>query len=380
MNNFDLKKFLVENKLTYNSKLLSEAVEVPEWLKGKLADVHGKPGQGSIFAKPIDTVMKTVQQIVDSAKNIDQVANSTGTLTVSSPGIGYNLVLPLEQAMKLPGAKQGEVEKVEGPNKVKVPSVTTTAPLSQFASDKLTVIVRPKKDEAGTVIPNEYIVLSAFPGDPDIPRASEWGGKFAVVIPGGEQGVNEQVDLEKGLEQLLSSAAQSIKSQSKKEQPSKQDGELNEIGALTVGALLAGAPGLLNLLGKVADGIGGFFSSGFKQGGGFKQMSDTQKGTVVGNALKKAGHNLEHKYVESIGGWLQAAFPKRYTNQDVHDKTTKLFDDAHKIYAGLLVGGAIVSGADAVHAVGTVIGGLEGGATALKAKEVIDIAQKITAA
>jgi len=191
MDNFNLKKFLVENKLTYNSRLLAEVVEVPEWLKGKLADVHGKPGQGSIFAKPIDAVMKTVQQVVDGAKNVDQVANSTGTLTVSSPGIGYNLVLPMAQALKLPGAKQGEVEKVEGPNKVKVPSVTTTAPLSQFASDKLTVIVRPKKDEAGTVIPNEYIVLSAFPGDPDIPRASEWGNKFAVIIPGGEQTVDE---------------------------------------------------------------------------------------------------------------------------------------------------------------------------------------------
>jgi len=196
MDNFNLKKFLVENKLTYNSRLLTEAVEVPEWLKGKLADVHGKPGQGSIFAKPIDTVMKTVQQIVDGAKNVDQVANSTGTLTVSSPGIGYNLVLPIEQAKKLPGAKQGEVEKVEGPNKVKVPSITTTAPLSQFASDQLTVIVRPKKDEAGAVILNEYIVLSTFPGDPDIPRASEWGGKYAVIIPGGEQGVNEEADLQ----------------------------------------------------------------------------------------------------------------------------------------------------------------------------------------
>lgn len=191
MENFNLKKFLVENKLTYNSKLLAEAVEVPEWLKGKLADVHSKPGQGSIFAKPIDAVMKTVQQVVDGAKNVDQIANSTGTLTISSPGIGYNLVLPMAQALKLPGAKQGEVEKVEGPNKVKVPSVTTTAPLTQFKSDKLTVIVRPKKDEGGAVIPNEYIVLSAFPGDPDIPRASEWGGKFAVIIPGGEKTVAE---------------------------------------------------------------------------------------------------------------------------------------------------------------------------------------------
>lgn len=182
-NNFDLRKFLTENKLTSNSKVLKEAVEVPQWLNGKLKDVHSKPGQGSIFAKPINDVIKTVQQIVDSAKNIDKVANSTGTLTVSSPGIGYDLVLPLEQALKLPGAKQGQVEKIEGPNKIKVPSVNTTAPLSQFASDKLTVIVRPKKNEAGEVIPNEYIVLSAFPGNPDIPRASEWRNKFAVIIP-----------------------------------------------------------------------------------------------------------------------------------------------------------------------------------------------------
>lgn len=192
--------------------------------------------------------------------------------------------------------------------------------------------------------------------------------------------LNEDINLEKGLEQLLSSAAQNIESQSQKVQPSKQDDELNEIGVLTVGALLAGAPGLLNLLGKVADGIGEFFSSGFKQGGGFKQMSDYEKGTYVGNKLIKKGKKLEHRYMDSIGGWLQAAFPKKYRNQDVHDKTTKLFDDAHKMYAGLLVGGAVVSGVDAVHAVGTVIGGLEGGATALKAKEVIDIAQKIAAA
>jgi hypothetical protein len=61
--------------------------------------------------------MKTVQQVVDGAKNVDQVANSTGTLTVSSPGIGYNLVLPIAQAMKLPGAKQGEVEKLKDQTK-----------------------------------------------------------------------------------------------------------------------------------------------------------------------------------------------------------------------------------------------------------------------
>ena len=179
----------------YKTKL-NEVVEVPTWLKGKLEDVHVKPGQGSIFSKPIDAVLKLAQDALDKESNIDKIANSTGTLTVKSPGIGYNLVLPMEQAKKLPGAKESEVEKIEGPNKIKVPAITTTAPLTQFKSDELTVIVRPKKDEAGAIIPNEYIVLSAFPGDPNIPRASEWEGKYAVIIPGGnkiEEIVNESL-------------------------------------------------------------------------------------------------------------------------------------------------------------------------------------------
>ena len=179
----------------YKTKL-NEVVEVPTWLKGKLEDVHVKPGQGSIFSKPIDAVLKLAQDALDKESNIDKIANSTGTLTVKSPGIGYNLVLPIEQAKKLPGAKESEVEKIEGPNKIKVPAITTTAPLTQFKSDELTVIVRPKKDEAGAIIPNEYIVLSAFPGDPNIPRASEWEGKYAVIIPGGnkiEEIVNESL-------------------------------------------------------------------------------------------------------------------------------------------------------------------------------------------
>jgi hypothetical protein len=162
---------------------LNEAVEVPTWLKGKLEDVHVKLGQGSIFAKPIDSVLKLTQDALNKEVNIDKIANSTGTLTIKSPGIGYNLVLPIDKAKSLPGAKENEVEKVEGPNKIKVPSITTTAPLTQFKSDELTIIVRPKKDETGAIIPNEYIVLSAFPGDPSIPRASEWGGKYAVIIP-----------------------------------------------------------------------------------------------------------------------------------------------------------------------------------------------------
>jgi uncharacterized protein YnzC (UPF0291/DUF896 family) len=165
------------------ANILTEAVEVPSWLAGKLEDVHIKPGQGSIFAKSINDVLKLAQDALDKEQNIDKIANSIGTLTIKSPGIGYNLVLPIDKAKALPGAKESEVEKVEGPNRIKVPAITTTAPMDQFKTDELTVIVRPKKDKSGAIIPNEYIVLSAFPGDPSIPRASEWGGKYAVIIP-----------------------------------------------------------------------------------------------------------------------------------------------------------------------------------------------------
>jgi len=179
-----MKKQLSEFKrMQQLAGIIIEAVEIPTWLKSKLEDVHIKPGQGSIFSKSIDIVLELAQDALDKESNIDKIANSTGTLTIKSPGIGYNLVLPIEQAKKLPGAKEVEVEKTEGPNKIKVPAITTTAPLTQFKSDELTIIVRPKKDTTGTILPNEYIILSAFPGDPLIPRTSEWNGKYAVIIP-----------------------------------------------------------------------------------------------------------------------------------------------------------------------------------------------------
>ena len=201
-----MKKQILSEEFQRMQKLagiITEAVEIPTWLENKLEDVHTKPGQGSIFSKSIKDVLKLAQDTLDKSKDVDKIANSTGTLTIKSPGIGYNLVLPIEQAKKLPGAKESEVEKIEGPNKIKVPATTTSAPLTQFKSDELTIIVRPKKDEAGTIIPNEYIVLSAFPGDPSIPRASEWGGKYAVIIPSGEGELNENEQMFETKEDLF---------------------------------------------------------------------------------------------------------------------------------------------------------------------------------
>lgn len=157
-------------------------VEFPTWLETKIKDVHGKPGQGSIFADP-DSVKDIVLQTITDNSNISEIASTTGALKTNVSGIGYDLVLPIEEAQNLADAQVEETEKVEGPNRINVPMVRTSAPMSEFATDELTIIVRPKKDQTGAIIPNEYIILSAFPGK-DLPRASEWNGKYAVIVPG----------------------------------------------------------------------------------------------------------------------------------------------------------------------------------------------------
>lgn len=172
-------------------------VEFPEWLANKIKTTHGEPGQGSIFASP-DSVQQIVLDLIEKNKSeIAKIATTTGVLASTVPGIGYDLVMPIEEAEALPDAEVTETEKVEGQNKLKVPAVKTSAPKTdpKFATDQLTVIIRPKKDQAGAVIPNEFITLSAFPGK-DLPRTSEWAGKYAIIIPDQQPGQTQTPNAE----------------------------------------------------------------------------------------------------------------------------------------------------------------------------------------
>jgi hypothetical protein len=370
--------------------IITEAVEVPTWLKGKLEDVHVKPGQGSIFAKPIDNVLKLAQDTLDKTKDIDKIANSTGTLTVKSPGIGYNLVLPIEQAKKLPGAKEIEVEKVEGPNKIKVHAITTTAPLTQFKSDELTIIVRPKKDEAGAVIPNEYIVLSAFPGDPSIPRASEWGKKYAVIIPDSKEEIKE--DILETVNKVLSKHRKQLKEEKntkeflfeisddeiKKAAAAALNTPINNISdnkpseekkideeAITLAITIAGLiPPALNLVGNIANKAKQMFGlsdeekkeldklntnikkaenlvntfdnrtignnpeeeRSIKLLNSLKKQKDEKFGTKIGNMAKHAGHSLHEAYTFPIRKMLQFV---AWTSEKF-GKKTKLSDEKYR--------------------------------------------------
>ena len=170
-------------------------------------------------------------------------------------------------------------------------------------------------------------------------------------------------DAEQGLKQALAA----LKAEINSIKPSPQDKEVKEGVALTLG-LIASAPGLINALGKGVNWVSKWF------------QKDKKTGTVVGNALKHWGHELEESYIGVIGDMLKKAFPSTYGSQDVSDKSSALYDAAHGLYAALLIGAAVASGAGALEAHNAIIAGLEGGLGSFKTAEVVDLARKIVAA
>jgi hypothetical protein len=189
--------------------------------------------------------------------------------------------------------------------------------------------------------------------------------KLAGIINEEETQIDSIAD--KDAEQGLKQALSSLKSDLNSIKPSPQDKEIKEGVALTLG-LIAGAPGLMNALGRSVNWVSKWF------------QKDKKTGTTVGNALKHWGHELEEAYIGIIGDMLKKAFPSKFGLQDVHDKTSTLYDAAHGIYASILVGAAVASGLGATEAHNIIAKGLEGGLGAFKTKEVVDLAQKIAAA
>ena len=188
-------KFLSESKINESTDLIGSSngnlIIVSDYVKNHIKE-HNEPGIGSIFKKGI-TEME-ILNMIERIKN--EVNPSQFAYQIKVPRIGYNLVLPYDEAMSLEEAVESATEKKEGTNTITVPLVQTIQPLSDFSTDDLTLIVRPsnpqflpedvkmdpevmKKIEEGKC----YSLLTAFPGDPDIPKASEWNGMYAVVVP-----------------------------------------------------------------------------------------------------------------------------------------------------------------------------------------------------
>jgi len=212
-----------------------------------------------------------------------------------------------------------------------------------LVENKLTNNSRLQEAPVTTPAPN----TAAGPTTPPTP-ATDPNADDKVADQDAQQGLN-------GALALLQQGAGTI-------QVSPKDGELDE--SMTLG-LIVGAPGIISLLGKGVNGMSSLF------------QKDKKTGTVVGNALKKFGHNLEHKYIDVIGMMIKKAFPKRYGQQDPNDESSELYKVAHGVYAAMLVAAAVSSGAEALEAHNLIGKGLEGGLSAFKSSEVVGLANKI---
>lgn len=168
-------------------------VLVSEWVINHI-QTHNEYGQGSTFRKGISDgqILDWTRRAV-SHKHIGE----GGAFPLRVPQIGYNLVLPYNEALSLPDAEELTTEKTERGAKITVPLIRTSAPKEEFETDLLTLIIRPSNPQ---YLPPDlkdnpeileridqgkcHSLLTAFPGDPDIPPASQWQGKWAVVVPG----------------------------------------------------------------------------------------------------------------------------------------------------------------------------------------------------
>lgn len=176
-------------KGTWKIPVRAGHVLLSQWVI-KHITAHNDVGTGSVFSKGIDE--RTLIKLIQNAP----VKGSGGLYTMKASNVGYNLVLPIEQAMRLPGAVETTVQKEERGQKITVPAVQTSASLSAFKTSQISLVIRPSNPqflpEDAKAVPailqdvksgKSYSVLTAFPGDPNIPPTSQWGGKYAVILP-----------------------------------------------------------------------------------------------------------------------------------------------------------------------------------------------------
>ena len=180
-------------------KLLSmggDTVLVSNYVKNHIKD-HNKFGTGSTFREGIsdEEIMNFVNQVISN-----QELGDGGAFEIEVPEIGFDLVLPYEDAKKLNNAKESITIKKEGPNEIEVPLIRTSQSADDFKTNRLTLVIRKSNPQ---FIPDDvkedeeilnklsdgkvYSLLTAFPGNPNIPRTSEWNGQYAVVEPKKEE-------------------------------------------------------------------------------------------------------------------------------------------------------------------------------------------------
>lgn len=193
----------------------------------KHLQTHAQPGKGSVFSGKIqsDDVAKAISKVPASF-----FEGGGGAVEITVPNAGYDLVRKTSEIMKkYPNAKRITIPKQEGvemedgkpkkdkdgktiPKFVNVTAYVVDNDMKDFATDKMTVVMRPANPQ---FMPDEakadkdlmsavdggkgFAVLTAFPGNSDVPKASEWGDDYAIVVPNGGKGAD--TDVQKAMNQ-----------------------------------------------------------------------------------------------------------------------------------------------------------------------------------
>jgi hypothetical protein len=165
---------------------------------------HNQFGSGSTFKEGItdEEINNFVNMVLE-----DNELGEGGPFELEIPGVGYDLVKPYQEALNYEDADETTTVKKERGVDIEVPLIKTSESSDNFKTDTLTLIIRksnpdylPEDVKEDTEIlqgiknGKVYSLLTAFPGNPNIPPTSQWNGEYAVIVPRKEDEENQMTD------------------------------------------------------------------------------------------------------------------------------------------------------------------------------------------
>ena len=169
-----------------------EIVLISDYIKNHIKE-HNQFGMGSTFREGItdEEINSFVEEVI-----YENELGEGGLFELNIPNVGFDLVLPYEEVINLDGAEESVTIKKEGKNEIEVLLIKTSQSADDFKTNRLTLVIRKsnpqflpddvKEDEEILEKINDgkvYSLITAFPGNPNIPRVSEWNGEYAIVVP-----------------------------------------------------------------------------------------------------------------------------------------------------------------------------------------------------
>jgi hypothetical protein len=169
-----------------------QIVLISDYVKSHIKE-HNQFGMGSTFREGITD--EEINSFVEYVVNENELGDG-GLFELDVPNIGFDLVIPYNEAINLDNAEEFSAIKKEGKNEFEVPLIKTSQSEDDFKTNRLTLVIRKsnqqflpddvKEDEEILQKINDgkvYSLITSFPGNPNIPRVSEWNGEYAIIVP-----------------------------------------------------------------------------------------------------------------------------------------------------------------------------------------------------